>query len=172
MIKKHKHYARPRKPFEIERIEGEKLLIKTYGLRSKKEIWRSDYFIDSIREKAKKSIINPEHQGVLLARLVSIGLIKEGAGIDDVLALTRENLFERRLQTLVFKKGLAKTVKEARQYVVHKKIAIGKRTVNVPGYVVKLDEESKISLIKKEKAKEKPAEIKEEIKEAAAEAKE
>ena len=159
MIKKHKHYARPRKPFDIERIVGEKALIKQFGLRSKKEIWKSDFFINSIREKEKKSITHPEQQGVLLARLVSVGLIQKDAGIDDVLALTRENLFERRLQTIVFKRGISKTVKEARQLVVHKKIKIGNRCVNIPGYIVKLTEEDKISLIKKAK-KEKPAEAK------------
>lgn len=163
MIKKHKHYARPRKPFERARIEEEKALIKKYGLRSKKEIWKAEYFIDRIRNQAKKLIVDPEQQEAFIARLVGMGLIQPDAGIDDVLALTRENLFERRLQTIVFNKRLTTTMKQARQFVVHKQVRIGNRIVNIPGYVVKKAEEGKISILKKEK-KEKPKEEKTEEK--------
>jgi small subunit ribosomal protein S4 len=161
MIKKHKRYARPRKPFERARIEEEKSLISKYGLRSKKEIWKAEFFINRIRSQAKKLIVHPEQQEAFLARLVGMGFIQPGAGIDDVLALTRENLFERRLQTIVFKRGLTTTVKQARQYVVHRKVKMGNRIVDIPGCVVKKAEEDKISVIKKEK-KEKPKEKAEE----------
>ncbi|MCL6500852.1 MAG: 30S ribosomal protein S4, partial [Candidatus Pacearchaeota archaeon] len=81
--------------------------------------------------------------------------VKSTANIDDILALTKEKLLERRLQTIVYKKGIAKTPKEARQLVSHKKIKIGPRIVNIPSYIVEVEEEDKISLVKKENNQEK-----------------
>lgn len=149
--KQHKKFSRPRTPFDKTRIREEKNLIKKYGLKNKKEIWRSESYIDRIRAQAKKLILQPEQQEIFIRRLVKLGLINSNATIDDILALTKEKLLERRFQTIVFKKGFAKTPKEARQLITHKKVKIGDRTVDVPGYVVKTEEEDKISLIKKEK---------------------
>ncbi len=140
----HKKYARPKTPFDRSRIEEEKTLIKKYGLKNKKEIWSAESFINRIRAQAKKLIVEPEKQKAFIERLVKLGLIKSEATIDDVLALTKEKLLERRLQTIVYKKGLAKTPKEARQLIVHRKIKIKDRIVNVPGYIVRKEEENEI----------------------------
>ncbi len=81
----------------------------------------------------------------LLKRLARHGLLPmEGATLDDVLSLNMENLMERRLQTLVYLRGLANTVKQARQLVVHGHVAIGERKVTIPGYLVKEAEEEEI----------------------------
>lgn len=165
MRKQHKHYARPRKPFEIARIEEEKALIEKYGLKNKREIWKAEHFIDRIRSQAKKLIVHPEQQHAFLARLVALGLIQKNAGIDDVLALTKEQLLERRLQTIVLKRGLATTPKQSRQLITHKKIAVGERIVNIPSYIVKKEEENKISVVKKtENKKEKAEQVEEKTK--------
>ncbi|MEM4152978.1 MAG: 30S ribosomal protein S4 [Candidatus Pacearchaeota archaeon] len=145
----HKRYKRPKKIFSKARIEEEKALLKKYGLKNMREIWRAETEINRIRNQAKKLILKPESQEEFFNRLIKIGLIKKGATIDDVLALTKEQLLERRLQTIVFKKGLAKTIKEARQLITHKKIKIADNIVNIPSYIVKLDEEDKISLVEK-----------------------
>ncbi len=173
--KQHKKYARPRTPFDKSRIDEEKSLIKKYGLKIKREIWHAESYIDRIRAQAKKLIVEPEKQKIFIDSLVRLGLIKTDATIDDVLALTKEKLFDRRLQTIVFKKGLAKTIRGARQFIVHKRIKIGNRIVSVPSYIVRKEEENKISIIKKskkekatepilptEKTKEEEKEIKEE----------
>jgi len=160
----HKNYARPRKPFDRSRIDEEKTLIKRFGLKNKREIWRAESFINRIRAQAKKLIIEPEKQKSFIERLVKLGLIKSDANIDDILALTKEKLLERRLQTIIFKKGLAKTPREARQFIVHRRIKIGDRIIDIPGYIVRKEEENKISSIKREK-REKPEEKKvEEVK--------
>ncbi len=147
--KQHKKYTKPRTPFNRARIEEEKALMKKFGLKNKRELWRARSYIDRIRTQAKKLILQPEQQQVFLIRLIKLGLIKQNATIDDVLALDKQQLLERRLQTIVFKKKLARTPKEARQLIVHKKVKISNKTVDVPGYIVKIKNEPSISVIKK-----------------------
>ncbi len=145
--KQHKKFSRPRTIFDKNRILEEKNLMKKYGLKNKKEIWRSESYIDRIRAQAKKLILEPEQQEIFVKHLANLGLVNPNATIDDILALTKEKLLERRLQTIVFKKGLAKTIKEARQLINHRKIMINGKIVNVPGYIVKSQEENKITKI-------------------------
>lgn len=154
--KLRKRYKRPKQTFTKARIEEEREILNKYGLKNMREIWRAETEINRIRNQAKKLIVKPESQEDFFNRLIKIGLIKKGSTIDDVLALTKEQLLERRLQTILFRKGLAKTIKEARQLITHKKVKIADRTVNIPSYIVKLNEEDKISLVqKKEKHKSK-----------------
>lgn len=156
MRKEHKHYTRPKRPFVKETIEEERALIKKYGLKNKREIWKTEHALDRIRSQAKKLITESEKQAVFLARLIRLGLIKSDASIDDILALTKENLFERYLQNIVFKKGLAKTQKGARQLITHKKISIKDKIIDVPSYIVRKDEEENITIKKPKPKKEKP----------------
>lgn len=157
--RKHKKYSRPRKLFDKTKIDEERSITKRFGLKNKKEIWRAEAKVNSIRGLAKKLIIaSPEKQENFFNRLIKLGLIKEGATIDDVLALTMEKLLERRLQTIVAKKGLAKTVKEARQLIVHRKVRVAGKVIDSPAHHVKNDEENKIQIIKKQKKKEEKVE--------------
>jgi small subunit ribosomal protein S4 len=166
--KKHKKYSRPKQLFDKTKIEEERNITKKFGLKNKKEIWRAESEINRIRGLAKKLIVaSPEEQEKFFNRLINLGLIKQGATIDDVLALTREKLLERRLQTIVAKKGLSKTVKEARQLIVHRKVRVAKKVIDAPSYHVKADEEDKIKIIKKEKKKKKEEKTLEENKENA-----
>lgn len=142
-----KTYSRPLKPFDRNRIQEEKIITQKYGLKNKREIWKADAIITTIRSQAKKLILNPERKGELFNRLIKMGLIKQDASIDDILALTKEKLLDRRLQTFVLKRGLAKTAKEARQLIVHRKIKVNERILTIPGYIVKIDEEEKIKLV-------------------------
>jgi len=155
--KAHKKYKRPKKIHLRTRIDEDQAISKNYGLKNMRELWRTETEITRIRDQAKKLIINPANQETFFNRLKKLGLIKGDVTIDDVLALTKEKLLDRRLQTIVYKKGLAKTVKGARQFITHRKIKIQDRIVDVPGYLVKIDEENKISLVQK-KQKEKKAE--------------
>lgn len=150
MIRKKKSYVRPKKLYEKSRIAEENKLVEEYGLKNKREIWKTlakvNYFRHRAKDLAKSS---NEEQEVLFSKLKELGLNIETTA--DVLALTIEDLLKRRITTILFKKGMANTVRQARQMVVHKKIAINDRIVNVPGYLVSLTEESQLSLRTKPK---------------------
>ena len=167
MIRKKKKYQRPKKAYEKARIEEENKLVEKYALKNKKEIWKTIAKIKYFRNRAKelaKSV--PEEQEVLFGKLRAIGLNTNS--IADVLNLKVEDLLERRLPSIVFKKKLANTPKQARQMVVHKKILIGERVTNIPSYFVRVDEENKLSIkkkIKKAKTEEPKQEVQEQAKE-------
>jgi len=161
MKKKHKQYSKPKRPFDKQRIIDEDKIRKEYGLKNKKEIWRSESQIKLIREKAKKLISAPaEKQKELFDRLGKIGL--KVNSIADILSLDKRNYLDRRLQTVIVRKNLAKTAKGARQLVTHKKVLVDGQIIDSPSYVVPIKLEDKISIKIKEKKK-KP-EKKEEIK--------
>ncbi|UCD20820.1 MAG: 30S ribosomal protein S4 [archaeon] len=141
-----KRYARPKRPYDSTRISEEKNLLKKYGLKNRREIWTAEAKLKKFRNEAKKLILNPEKQEEFLKHLNKLGLIEKDANIDDVLALTKEKILDRRFQTVVLKKKLSKSVKQARQLITHKKVKIGKSICNVPGRIIKVEEESKIAL--------------------------
>ncbi|MBS3076409.1 30S ribosomal protein S4 [Candidatus Pacearchaeota archaeon] len=158
MKRKHKLYSRPKRPFDKVRIDEEAEIKKEFGLKNKKEIWKADAKIKSMREKAKKLIKAPlEEQQALFNRLKKIGI--EVNSISDVLSLDKKNYLERRLQTLVVRKKLATTTKTARQMITHKKILVDGKVVNTPSYIVPISLEKKITA-KTKKAKTKKVEEK------------
>ncbi len=144
MIRKKKKFERPRKLFDIVRIKSENSIAKKYGLKNKREIWRTIAKLKEIRTKAKK-LVNQDYmkQQELLEKLNKIGF--KVKNILDVLALTEEDVLRRRLQTIVLEKGIATTTKGARQLITHKHILINGKIVNAPSYLVNVDEEEKIS---------------------------
>jgi len=149
--KSRKKYKRPRTPWEKERILKEREIKQKYGLKNKREIWRVKTIVDNFRAQARKLLgsTGEEREKLekqLISKLVRWGLLNENSELSDVLRLTTEDLLERRLQTIVYRKGLARTIKQARQLVVHKHVLIGDRIVNKPSYIVKKDEEDKIKL--------------------------
>ncbi len=144
--RRHKKYMKPKKRFEAQRMEEEGLLLKKYGLKNKKEIWKAEFKIDKIRRQAKSLIRKPEEQMQLIGKLKTLGF-KVNA-IDDILALTKEDLLERRLQTILFRKGIAKTLRDARQLITHKHVMINNGVVNIPSFLVPIFLEDKINIIK------------------------
>lgn len=143
--RKRKKYKKPKKLYDAARIAEEKELMKKYGLKNKREIWKAEAKLKKIRAQAKKLILQPEKQQDFIKRLSALGLVNENADLSDVLALTKEKILERRLQTIVFKKQLARTIKEARQLIVHKKIKINGAACNVPGRLISVKEENTIT---------------------------
>ncbi len=156
MKRKHKNYSRPKRPFDKARIDEEVGIKKEYGLKNKKEIWKADAKIRVIRQKAKRLIkSSPEEQEKLFVQLKKIGI--EVNSIADVLGLNKTDYLDRRLQTIIALKGLASTVKTARQMIVHNKILVDGAAVDIPSYIVPVELENKISIkvkVKKEKVKE------------------
>jgi len=74
-----------------------------------------------------------------------MGFLSKNASLDDVLSLTIENILDRRLQTIVLKKNLANTSKQARQLITHGHIAVGNRRTVYPSFIVPTELENKIS---------------------------
>jgi len=147
MKRKHKTYSKPKRPFDKVRIDEEAKIKKGFGLKNKKEIWKADAQIKSVREKAKGLIgSDPKEQKALFGRLRKIGLNVNS--IADVLALEKQDYLNRRLQTIVVKNKLATTMKSARQLITHKKVLVKGRVVDSPSYVVPVDLEDKITLKK------------------------
>lgn len=145
MIRKHKIFSRPKKAFEISRIKNENALLETFGLKNKREVWKTIAKVGYFRHRAMDlSKASSEEQSLFFNKLNALGL--NVSSIADVLALTVENLLKRRLQTLVFQKKLGNTPKHARQLINHKRILIDGRACNIPGYIVPVEEESKITL--------------------------
>ncbi len=155
MKRQKKKFERPKRPWDKTRIEEEKKLIQNYGLRRKKEIWRAESILRNYRRLARDLAAkrDKEKEKILLDKLFRMGLVKKDADLDDVLALTVENILDRRLQTLVFKKGLAQTVKQARQHIVHGHIAFYGRKTRWPSTLVPLGGEGKINFYEKSKIK-------------------
>ena len=151
MKRKHKTYSRPKRPFDKTRIDEEAGIKKEFGLKNKREIWKAEAKIKSFREKAKKLISAEEvKQRSLYDQLNKIGLKVDS--IADVLGLEKRDYLNRRLQTVVFHKKLASTIKLARQIITHKKVLVNGRVVNKPSYVVPVELENKI-VVKPKKVK-------------------
>ncbi|MBW2966193.1 30S ribosomal protein S4 [Candidatus Woesearchaeota archaeon] len=149
-----KKYSTPIHPWQAERIEEERSLFREYGFKNKKEIWKMDSILRNFLRQAKRLTATKTEQSEkekiqLLDRLKRLGLLTETALIDDVLDISLKDLLERRLQTLVFRKGLARRVKQARQFIVHRHIMIGDNKITVPGYLVSKAEEVKITFFGK-----------------------
>jgi len=127
--------------------------LKQYGLRRKYEIWKMDSMLKDFLNRAKTLIAqrNPQsdlEKKQLLQRLNSLGLLKKDSKVEDVLNLTLKDVMERRLQTLLIRKQLARTMKQAREFITHEHVAIGARKVTAPSYLVTVNEEPGIRLVK------------------------
>jgi small subunit ribosomal protein S4 len=149
--KPRKQYSRPRSPWRADQLAQELYLLGTFGLRNKRELWKSQTHLSSIRKQARTLLAATEQvrlreEKKLLDSLRSRGLVTEAATLDDILSLTVEDLLSRRLQTMVFKKGMAVSPLHARQLVVHGHITIGGRVITIPGYEVGHDEEPTVAL--------------------------
>lgn len=179
--KKRKKYSTPKHPWKKERIDEEKLIKKDYGVGNKKEIWKMDSMLKKYSRQAKKIIKmgenGAEESTNFIQKLARLSLLTPNATIDDVLGLKLKDVMERRLQTLVFRKKLSKSVKQARQFIVHGHVSVNGKVITSPSYIVGKDEEDTIAFIensslsdpehpeRKEPKKEMPKEEKKEIEE-------
>jgi small subunit ribosomal protein S4 len=148
--KQRKKYQTPRFLWRKDSLQEELKLLGQYGLRNKHELWRHETMLSKFRGIARSLIGKaPEErermENELLTRLKKIGLLQETAALDNVLDLSIEDLLERRLQTIVFRKSLAKTPYQSRQLITHGHVLIGNRRVTLPSYTVSREEETQIS---------------------------
>jgi small subunit ribosomal protein S4 len=134
-----KKFESPRKLWDRTRIEEEKKITQTYGLKNKREIWRAETILRKKRQNARSLLAKPLEERIrrekeLLNSLIKLGVLNENAVLDDVLTLTTNELMERRLQTLVWRKGFANTVTQARQFITHGHVAVNSKKVTIPSY--------------------------------------
>lgn len=144
-------FSKPRSPWRSDQLAQELYLLGTFGLRNKRELWKAQTELSSIRKQARSllaasEVVRNREEKKLLDSLRSRGLVAEGVSLDAVLDLSVEDVLGRRLQTILYKKGSAVSPLQARQLIVHKHVKIGERVVNIPGYHVRAEEESKIQL--------------------------
>ena len=146
MRKIRKNYKTPSKGWSKERIEKEREIVKNYGLKKKREIWRSETVSRKFRRLARElaAQANKEKEKILIDKLVKLGLLSEGSTLDDVLSLTAEKFLERRLQTILVRKGICTTPRQSRQFIVHGHIKINGIRIVYPGYLVPKSEENNI----------------------------
>jgi small subunit ribosomal protein S9e len=147
-----KTFKKPRRPFEKERLDAELKIVGEFGLRNKRELWRVQMVLSKMRSRARELLTLDEadprrlFEGeALLRRMFKYGFLTEDQNkLDYVLALTPQDVLERRLQTLVFKLGLAKSIHHARVLIRQKHIRVGKQIVNVPSFLVQVESQKHI----------------------------
>ena len=171
-------YETPRKGFQKERITKVKEVKKEYGLKNEREYLKAESTIRNKRATARKLLAldletRLKREKELLDSLIRIGILHGKPTLEDVLTLSPESWVERRLQTIVWRKGLANTAKQSRQFIVHGHISINGKKVDRPGYIVSKDDEGKIAYHKKEmilEQKQKLGRVKEDAKKEIADA--
>jgi len=150
--KVRRKYATPSHPWQKTRIDKEKQLRRDYAFKNKKEIWKMTSTLKGLQAQAKKlnaarSAQAEKETQQLLQRLVKMSLLSDNVSLDAVLDLQVENVLERRLQSLVYRRGLAHTMKQARQFITHGHIGINGIPVTSPSHLVTMDEEKVITFV-------------------------
>jgi len=145
-----KKYVKPKRPFDTDRFEQELQLVGTYGLRNKKEVWIHRTELSNYRRAARYLLALPPSERArdekeLVDKLSRYGILSGDLTLDNVLNLTLEKVLERRLQTIVFRKGLAASMHHARQLVAHGHIGLDDRRVTTPARLITSAEEEHIT---------------------------
>lgn len=145
-------YAGPSHPWNKQRIEEESKLAVEYGVKNRTELWRARSQLKDFTDQAKRLIAGRTHQSereksLLIAKLYRLGLISESSAVDSVLNLSLGNVLERRLQTQIVRKGLARTMKQARQFITHKHIIVGGKIITSPSFLVGRQDEANLQFV-------------------------
>jgi len=153
--------VRPKKLWDVDRLKEEKKFQRDYGLKNMRELWISVAELKKYRREARRLLsLSEEERAVdtekILNKLNKLGVLKKDSGLDDVLSLSVKDVLERRLQTLVLRKGLANTISQSRQLITHGFISVNGRKVSAPSYLVGIGEESVLSYAKQIDLSKKP----------------
>ena len=146
-------YDTPSHPWQGERIKAEVEIVREFGLKNKTEVWKAQTVLRNFRKQSRElqaRLRGGDAQAkieadALLAKCARMGILPvAGATLNDILLLKEGDILSRRLQTVVFDKGLATTIKQARQMITHGHVHINGHRVTVPGYIVTREEEASV----------------------------
>lgn len=142
-------FKKPKERWNLERIKTDRNLVKEYGLKNMKELWKVQSEVSRIRRNVRELLSMgtgaEEVKGRIIGRLARLGVANRETTLDNLLDLKENDLLNRRLQTIVYRKGMARSIRQARQITVHGFIAIDGRKVTRPGYLVGAEIENRIS---------------------------
>jgi len=81
----------------------------------------------------------------ILRRLHRLGVLEESKNkLDYVLGLKLQDFLQRRLQTQVFKLGLAKSIHHARVLIRQRHIRVGRQLVDIPSFLVRVESQKHV----------------------------
>ncbi len=148
--KTRKKYSTPAHPWQKERLDEEKAIIEKYALKNKQEIWKMSALLRQVKNQAKRLSALTSKQAekekeLLLKRLVKHGLLSGSDKLDQVLILKQEDVLEKRLQSVVFRKGLSRSMKQARQFITHGHVKVNDQVITSPSYLVLKNEEESVT---------------------------
>ncbi|MCL2295688.1 MAG: 30S ribosomal protein S4 [Methanomassiliicoccaceae archaeon] len=147
-------YDTPSHPWQGERIKREAEIVREFGLKNKTEVWKAQTILRNFRKQSRElqaRLRGGDAQAkietdALIKRCSRMGLLPvTGSDLNDILILTESSILARRLQTVVYEKGLSTTIKQARQMISHGHIHINGHRVTVPGYIVSREEEASVT---------------------------
>ncbi|MFW5852831.1 MAG: 30S ribosomal protein S4 [Nanoarchaeota archaeon] len=157
--KRRKNFARPSVLWNEAVLATDKEILREYKPKNKKEIWKMNSFLQNIKDQAKgitsrlgtaRAEQAMHEKELLIAKVKRYGLIqKEDVGLSDLLNLTLRDVMDRRLQTVVFKKNLSKTVSQGRQFIVHGHVKVAGKKITSPSYLVSSEEENSVDFVAK-----------------------
>ena len=144
-------WKKPKRPLNFDLKMDELKILGTFGLKTKRELWKARTELSRVRNQARSLLalrqdVREQKEPILMNSLSKVGYVQSDATLDDVLNLEINDLLARRLQTIVQKKFYFKTPYQARQAVSHGHVLIGDQIVNIPSYLVNVDEEDKVKL--------------------------
>jgi small subunit ribosomal protein S4 len=150
---KKKYLAgKPKKIWNKQLLLEELQLVGEYGLRNKKELWLARAHLKQTARRARSLLSMTAEERAPLEmpfkeRLYKMGFIEDpNVPLDRILSLDVRAVLERRLQTVVYRMGLAKSIHHARQLIVHGHVLVAGRRMTSPGFLVPRELEDKISL--------------------------
>ncbi len=139
-------FEKPKERWSLERIKADNSLVTEFGLKNMSELWKVQTEVSRIRRNARELLSgsgsgSEDVKGRIIGRLQRLGIVSTGATLDNLLDLKENDILNRRLQTVVYRRGMARSMKQARQLTVHGFISINGRKVNRPGYMVDVESE-------------------------------
>ena len=143
-----KRYSSPSHPWQKSRIDEEKELTKNYGFKNKKEIWKMNSLLAKFKSQAKQLSADTSEQAKketqqLFQKLKSLGLLEEES-YDAVLEITLEQLVQRRLQSLLVARRLARSPRQARQFISHGHVLVNGKVITSPSHLIRVEEENTV----------------------------
>lgn len=146
-----KKYSTPSHPWQRDRILNEDRLKQDYGLKNKLEVWKANSLVKDLRDKARAYVVSLDDDAsikskLFVQRIYDLGLINSiDKGVDDILTLKVENVLERRLESMMYKKKMVLSLKQARKFIAYKHVLVEGKVITAPGYLVPRSQEDKIS---------------------------